>query len=1191
MGRNPFLICMICLAAVAVCAASGAWAQEATGRVVGIVTDRAGAVVPGVKVTVTNEATQVSETTTTGKDGFFQVLALPIGTYSVAIEMTGFRKQVFEHQTLQINQSLRFDAKLELGTRSEAIEVTAQAPSVETINPTIGESVTSRPLVNLPLNGRNTLSLALLQPGVLETNPDNTGAGNFGVGGGRSDSITYLLDGGINNNILSNGVVYNPNPDSVAEFRILTSNYTAEYGRNGAGIISVVIKSGTNTIHGSLFEFLRNGDFDANTFFNKIEGLPRDDLHRNQYGATLGGPITIPHLINGKDRFFFFVAYQGQRQTQTVVESDIPTFTPAELAGDFSHAVPNGGSVTLASGATFTCSTAGGCPDPNVAAFLAANPYFASPNGNAAEAIIDPTKINPVSQKVIAAGQIPTSPTGLISQAALSTTNNNELTGRVDFVVDPKDSLAITLGGFRSPRLAPFGLGGADVVGFPSNDQTNDYFGSILYTRTFTSHVFNEFRFTAQRLSAVGDLPAAPGQPPSDFGFGITPDLPNGPPILSFDSGLQTGFSPAGPRFIINNTYSYTDTVSWAKGRNTWKFGAGLTFYQNNNLYDFYGDGYFFFLGPYAEGGIGTGNSFADFDLGIPNYLFEGPNAVNNLRSKAPYAFLQDEWRAKPNLTLTLGLRYEYSSPKRDTEGRTFSIIPGDQSVRFPNAPLGLVFPGDPGAPSGVNFPDKTNFAPRIGFAWDPWKDGKTSIRGGFGIFYDILKGEDNLQFNGAPPFYSETGPGFGGPGGPYTPVAPPACIGCPAVGAPFTFFTNPWASFPDGSPFPSKPPASNVDFVDAGFIPYNYGGGLFYVDPHLHTPYTYQYNLSVQHELVNALTFEIDYVGSSSKGLTSLVDIDPFVLSTVSTATPARTLNLDQPNPEFQAFCSASFGPDYEATCPFAVEPEFANISFATYNSLEASLTKRLGDNRYIGKAYFTLGYTYGRSIDNSSGFRNRTSQVPAYDHSAFRGPSDFDLAQRLTFSGGWDLPFDRMWSSGSKRLTTGWSLYPILTWHTGFPLNVNAGLSSNPALPGPSGAGDGYLADAVFSTGFTSIKILNAKNPSTFNGMTGNYYFNPNTFSSDVTPAQPYGLPRNYFYGPDLTNLDMALAKTTPIHENVKLEFRAEAFNLFNHAEFAAPNTNIFSPTFGQITGTVIHPDGSGSERILQLALRLTY
>lgn len=406
--------------------ATEASAQQATAKIVGVVTDPQGAVVPGVKITVTNTATNVSVTTTSDKSGFYQVLNLPIGTYKVVARQPGFRALEVLTAPLEINQSFRADLKLEVGAASEQVEVESQAAGVETVNPTLGESVTSRPIVNMPLNGRNVLQLALLQPGVTEDNPDDTSATQgFNIGGGRTDSVTYLLDGGLNNDLLSNGVVFNPNPDSVAEFRILTSNYTAEYGRNGAGVISVVTKSGSNAFHGSAFEFVRNTDFDANSYFNNQAGLPRNNLKRNQYGGTLGGPIV-------KNRLFFFVAYQGQRQIQTQVLQEQQTFTTAELGGDFSQAGNPG-------------------PDPNVVSFLQANPYFQPNAALAAQGIINPASFDPGAQAYIATGLIPSNSTGLFFPTGTSVDNRNELTVKIDFNLSSKDKLTGTVGGNRAP--------------------------------------------------------------------------------------------------------------------------------------------------------------------------------------------------------------------------------------------------------------------------------------------------------------------------------------------------------------------------------------------------------------------------------------------------------------------------------------------------------------------------------------------------------------------------------------------------------------------------------------------------------------------------------------------------------------------------------------------------------------------
>jgi len=455
-----------------------AHAQQATGSIIGNVTDQSGAVIPGVKVTAANVATQVSQETKTDREGFFEILSLPIGAYDVRIVAAGFRDQLFEHQILQIGQSLRVDAKLEIGQQSDVIEVTTQRANVETQSETVGGTVVGEAIQQAPLNGRNVLDLAKLQPGVTETNGDSTAAGTYSIAGGRSDSVTFLLGGGLNNNLLNNSVVFNPNPDTIAEFRILESNYSAEYGRNGGGVISVVTKSGTNAWHGSAFEFVRNNDFNANAFFNNENGLSRNVLKRNQYGGTFGGPISIPKLVTGKDRGSL-QRIRGQRLSSQSTTGQGTVFTPAQLNGDFS-------------GVQGGFQPGNACPnaDANVAAFLQANPFFQSNPASAACAVISPSAINPVSAKYIAAGLIPTSPTGLADYQGAHTSNNNEVTMKFDFEITQKDKVSATLGGIRNPQLNPFQF--ATAPGFPNLTQNNNYFANAAYSHVFSANLVNE---------------------------------------------------------------------------------------------------------------------------------------------------------------------------------------------------------------------------------------------------------------------------------------------------------------------------------------------------------------------------------------------------------------------------------------------------------------------------------------------------------------------------------------------------------------------------------------------------------------------------------------------------------------------------------------------------------------------------
>ena len=706
-----------------------AFSQSATGKVTGLIMDPSGAAITGAEVQVTNTGTGVGRSAITGGDGRYEVVELPVGSYTVTVKKAGFETAMTTAADLQINQTMRVDVHLAIGAVSQTVAVEAQAAQVETENPTIGGEIVGAAVQELPLNGRDPMSLLQTQPGVSGTFA--TGQNGGSIAGGRTDNVSFLLDGGSNNIVRSSSLNFDPNPDAVAEFRVLLNNYTAEYGRSGGGVVSVVTKSGTNQLHGSLFEYLRNTDFNANNFFLNASGQQRAVLQRNQFGGTIGGPVVLPKVFNGHDKLFFFFSYQGQRQNQTSVGSEDAVFTPAEAQGNFSQAV-NGG------------------PDPNVVSFLKKYPVFQPNAALAAQGIISPSAISPVFQNFVGKGLVLTNASGFLVPTYAAQLNFDQYTGKMDYQLSSSDRISGTVGYQPNPQINPGGIN----EGFPLATTNTSSLLNLDYTKTIRPSLINDLRASVTRYHQAENNPTTKTPGPQALGINITPDLVLGSPQVSLPSGyLSLGYNPNNAQ-LYDTTYNYSDTFTWIKGRHTFKGGFSLTASQENSNYNFDTMGEFDFSG--AGTSIGSGNPLADFLMGLPDTFQQYPSATSNMRSKVYAGFFQDGWKVSRRFLLTIGLRYEYGTPQTDTLGRSFAIIPGEQSQRFVGAPVGAVFPGDPGVPKGLYFGDaKDGFAPRFGLAWDPFGDGKTSVRAGFGVFHNILNGWVQDENNGVPPYYA----------------------------------------------------------------------------------------------------------------------------------------------------------------------------------------------------------------------------------------------------------------------------------------------------------------------------------------------------------------------------------------------------------------------------------------------------
>jgi Carboxypeptidase regulatory-like domain len=1159
-------------------------AQQATALITGSVKDPTGAVVRGAEVTVTNSGTNLSRSTTTNKDGDYLFTLLPIGTYRLVVEQHGFEEYAQTGITLEINQNARLDVVLKLGSTSQVVEVQGNVTQVDTVSATLGKVEDSSRIENLPLAARDTMQLGMLQAGVFAPDQDDGSGNPFSVSGQRSESMTFLVDGADNTDFLGNNMVVDPNPDAVDEFKIITNNYEAEYGRTSGGVVNQVVKSGTNRVHGDVFDYFRNTALDASDYF--LQQVPV--FRYNMFGGTVGFPIK-------KDKMFLFASYQGARRAEGQNPGVLTVLSPAERNGDFSALLPTLQLINPATGANF-------------------------PNN---QVPVDPVIKNYINDFL----PLPNAPNNGLLEDPVASLQEDQFVFRYDYNISRKDTLSAFYILDDQPQTFPFEIlngasSGGDVPlgsGFTNSNRFQTI--SPSWTRTISPTMLNELRFAVNRVATLQAVPIDKTTP-SQLGFKtVTPDDPNGaaPPVLYVAGAFNLGPSPQGPTTLHDMVYQYQDTFSWTRGQHALKFGADVRFVQDNFNYDFYNNGSFDF-GDYA---VNTGYPLADFVGGFFDNYYQFSNAKYGIRSRQLYFFAQDEWKLTKNLSLAYGLRYEYYSPITDPHNEIMGWFPGRQSSLYPASPPDFLYAGDPNTPNrGLEFPNRDDFSPRFGFSWNMLGNSKLVMRGGFGIFYDIEDGALNLQFGGQPPF------GYVANNYPCLTVAgsaaEPGCLQ-PINGS---YMEDPFQTATTGysDPYPFIAGGHLGQFFTPK-IPY-----AFVVTPHFRTPYAENFNYGFQYQATPDTVLEAIYVGSLSRRAISSTNYNYPLLAgsnglmaqyqyytapgQIATGDDYFDINPDCSRP--LAACNGiSLGQPYAFLgIPTGATQILTNVSNGSSSSNELQITV---DRRMSHGLGFRVAYTVSKTIDVSSGFRARSSTYtdpldPRFD----RGLADFDTPQRLVLSPIWQIPFWKNGNAFEKHALGEWTVSTIAAFQKGNPFTLfsnNYASETNIGLDRPDVVGP--------------IQMLNPRKQETFapspNGVngsclsgptTGRFMFNPMNVVCAVGP--PSGLPvpagssliaggvplfsfgdmgRNVLRGPGINNWDISLMKNFAFTESKYLQFQTNFFNAFNHAQFFSPTSSEGSvggsSEFGQVT-TDSTPSNSPyyrGPRIIQFALKLYF
>ena len=1152
-----------------------------TGRITGSVKDPSGGGIPGAMLTATNTDQNTQIKTTTDAKGDYSFPSLPVGSYEIQFESKGFRTEKRIGLVIDANAAIQMDLTLELAQRSEEVTVsdTVEQIHVETVSTQLGDVVTGKQMTTVALNGRSFTDLLALQPGIVPTTtqepesivmagasvaiqPSGTlNPGNQSISGQREDSNGFLVNGGDVKELMNGGTSVVPNLDSIAEFRILTNNFDAEYGNYAGGVINVITKSGSNQVHGSGFEFLRNTALDARNFFSPERSFYR----QNQFGGTVGGPIK-------QNKLFFFGDFQGTRQSQGIDTGLIAVPTVANRSGN------------LLDDASALKGEVGGPYLANLLSqklgyLVSANEPYYTPGCTSPSQCVFPNALIPQrAWSEPSKHLLQYIPSPNVGEASFSTggegkiLHDNKGSGRVDLNSDRWGQLTAYyyLDNYNLNNPYPTGQGGANVPGFSAINAGRSQLINLSQTKAFGSTAVNEVRLSFMRsYNNVGKPVGGVGPSLASQGFvtgkgtpGIVALAPDIEGIENVTLNAITFGTPITNLTQANNTYSAIDNFSKVLGGHNMKTGFQASYEQVNVNPNPTFNGAFTFYGTE------TGSDVADFLLGVSTFYNQADSQTYYARHKYASAFYQDSWRATSNLTLNFGVRWDlmqYWSEKYN-QIPTFNL--GQQSKVFPDAPRGLIYPTDDGVPNTL-VPQGNRFAPRFGIAYSPSKSGgllgkltggpgKTSIRAGYGMFYTVIQGNTIAIDEPQPPYgLSYTGNG--------------------------TLFATPFIDAADGTihqqPFPLTFPPLNTTASNPtkgiDFSPFLPQAGMTTPFRGNSYPYNENYFFSIERQLGMNTLASVSYVGSQAHHLLLIYSANPgnpaLCASLSKPSAVAPNTSTCGPGGEDDTYITADGRTINGTRGPFG--SNFSNNDFegsfgnSNYNSLQASL-------RHSGHGLdLMLAYTYSKSIDQASSI---SDVVDPFNYARTRALSAWDLTHNLVATYSYQFPFERF-TSRMRPLTRGWQISGITRVSSGFPVTISSDVDTSLQGSSPNGVNNHLIDLPDYTPGNLNL------NGNPRNGLS---YFNTDLFTSAAL-GTPGSASRRTIHGPGMLNFDISLMKSFKISETKNLQFRWETFNSFNHAQFFGPSSvagDFDSSLFGQVVK-------AAPPRLMQLALKFTF